>query len=83
MIDGIGALQPHRAARARPQEGGVQRHARVLQFLDTGLDAGAEAQVELDVRRGGGRVGVPKAPGLEQAGGDRALLQQQVLQAGP
>ena len=45
----IAALEPDGAARARAQEGGVEREAGVLQLLDAGLDARAEAEVELDV----------------------------------
>ena len=50
---GIGARQPHRAARARPQEGGVQRHAGIPQLGDARLDARAQPEMELDVGRRG------------------------------
>ena len=40
---------------------------------DARLDAGAQAQMKLDVRRAGVLVGIPEAAGLKQAGGDRAL----------
>ncbi len=64
---GIGAGQPHRAARARAHEGGVQRDAGILQLHDAGLDAGTLAEMELDI--GGGRVlvGIPEAAGFKEA----------------
>ncbi|MNT55068.1 hypothetical protein D3C72_1922750 [compost metagenome] len=65
------------------QIGGIERHAGVLQPRDASLDAGAETEMELDIRRPRIRIGVPEAAGLEQARGHRAGAEEHILQAGP
>ena len=50
---------------------------------DARLDARAEPEVELDIGRARLAVRVPKAAGLEQAGGDRSFLEEKILQASP
>ena len=83
----VGAGEPHRAAGFRPDEGGIHRDAGIPQARDSRLDAGAEAEMELDIgpslRRVPAAVAIPEAAGLEQGGGDRAAAEQQIFEAGP
>ncbi len=37
--------------------------------------------MELDIRRTGIRIGIPEATRLEEAGGDRSLFLEEILQA--
>ena len=65
----IGAREAHGSARARAQESGIERDARIAHLRDARLDPRAEAEVKLNVGRARGLVGVPEAAGLEQRRG--------------
>ncbi len=63
------------------RNGGVERDARPVDPDDALLDARSLPEMELDVGRPGGGVGIPERPRLEQRRGGGAGAGQQVSQA--